>query len=315
MAAPLLQLGEFQFTVPDGVHEALDRNISWSWPEQGRLMRKPATQFTGPNLDSITLSGVIYPGNTGRQSTIDDLRRMGDEGKPLMLTDGLGRVYGQFTMVSIREGRRLFAQGGAARRIDFTIELLEYGPDDPGNRASPLAASGLNGFASAATGAVKSLVPLTSAASAFGATANIAGVFQSPAIASAASLAGFSSSSIGAVATQVAQPNRGLIGQVLEATGLSALNPNQEGGWLAAGLNAARMVQQVSSGRGPEVLGIALEGLQGLGVQLGGQLIQEIAGPASPAMREMVNAAASLAPILNVDPFITEQVRNALLPD
>lgn len=315
MTAPLLQLGEFQFTVPNGVHESLDRTVSWSWPEQGRLMRKPATQFTGPNLDTISLSGVIYPGHSGRQATIDDLRRMGNEGKPYMLTDGLGRVYGQFTMVSIQEGRSLFAQGGAARRIDFTIELREYGADDPGNRASPLAASGLTGFAAAATGAVKGIPGLATAASSFGITSNLSSLFAGGGSIGAAALAGFTSGDLGAVASQVAPPDRGLIGRVLDATGLSALSPTQEGGWLAAGLNAAAMAQQISNGRGREVLSTALTGLQGLGGELLGNVTQEIAGPsAGPVLRQLANAAGTLGPILNVDPFITDQVRAALTP-
>lgn len=315
-AAPLLQLGDFQFTVPNGVHESLDRSMAWSWPEQGRLLRKPATQFTGPGLDSISLSGVIYPGHSGKQNTIDDLRKMGDAGKPYMLTDGLGRVYGQFTMVGIQEGRSLFAQGGAARRIDFTIELLEYGPDDPGNRASPLAASGLTGFAAAATGAVKGIPGLATAASGLGLTGNLSQLFTGGGDIGAAALAGFGNGELGAVASQVAPEGRGLIGRVLDATGLSSLDPTQAGGWLAAGLNAAAMVQQVSSGRGREVLGTALEGLQGLGTELLGNVTQDIAGPeAGPVLKQLANAAGTIAPLLNVDPFITDQVRAALTPD
>ena len=125
--------------------------------------------------------------------------------------------------------------------------------------------------------------------------------------------AGFTDGALGAVASQVSGGNLPLLGGALNALGLQGLDPTQAGGWLAAGLDAAEMVGQLATGRGPDVAGIALGQLQGLAAGTLQSVLGDVAGAAAPALGDMVNAAGSLAPILNVDPQITAQVRSLLV--
>lgn len=311
--SPLLQLGEFQFSLQNGVHQVMGRELTWRWPEQGRILRKPALQFTGAGLDRINLEGVIYPSHSGGQGTIDQLKGMGDTGEPYMLTDGLGRVYGLFAINRVQEGRTLFMDTGAARRIEFTIELVEYGEDNPGARGNPFSASQFSGFAAAAQEAVASVASNLDFGTAFD-VASWASDGQFLLDSDAARLAGFDTGALGAVASQVTSANRPQIGGALGAFGLQALNGTQSTAWTSVGLNPVGLAQQMAAGRGPNVVSVAVEQLRSAGTTALQGLITDLAGGAGAtgAMGEIVNAAGSLAPILNVDPFVTEQVRGVL---
>ena len=74
MARPLFQLGSFQFDLPNGVPQTLDRTAEYRWEVQDRLLRDPAAQFMGPGSQQITLDGVLFPGFSGRQTTMETLR-------------------------------------------------------------------------------------------------------------------------------------------------------------------------------------------------------------------------------------------------
>ena len=74
MARPLFQLGDFQFDLPNGVPQSLDRTAEFRWEQQDRLLRDPALQFMGPGAQEITLDGVLLPGLSGTQGTMETLR-------------------------------------------------------------------------------------------------------------------------------------------------------------------------------------------------------------------------------------------------
>lgn len=310
--SPLMQLGEFQFSLVNGVHQSLDRKLSWRWPEQARILRKPALQFTGPSADVITLDGVIYPSHSGRQRTIDDLRAMADEGKPYMLTDGLGRVYGLVAIVAITEKRTLFLDTNAARRIEFQIQLTEYGPDNPGERANPLTSTKFSGYASKAAQAANFTPVQTGPGSAY----QILDWTTSADFLATSTIArdrGFTTGDLGFLSSQVSEPNKPQLSGALTSMGLSTLSPTQSDGWASAGLSATGMVEQMAAGRGPSVVSAALGQLQGLGGPQLQSTIAAVAGGSTPAMQDITRAAGSIIPGLNIDPKITSGVLSAIL--
>lgn len=303
MARPLFQLGSFQFDLPNGVPQTLDRTAEYRWESQDRLLRDPALQFLGPGGQEITLEGQLFPGFSGRQSTMETLRELAAQGQPQMLTDGLGRVFGKWAIRGIREGLGTFAPGGGARQITFGVSLTRYVEDNPGEAASPLALA----FKSTAKLGLDATLPsFIEGGSAFDATA---WARTNPA-AIAAKGAGFSLGQLATITRSIA--NQDFVGAALRAFGLDPLSTAQQNVWAGLGISAAQMAQQMALGRGAPAMSVALGALQpatsSMLTTLGGS-----AGGAA-ALSSMVRDTATIATMLDVDPVITDAVRQAVQP-
>jgi phage protein U len=305
MTRPLFQLGNFQFDLPNGVPQTLDRTAEYRWETQDRLLRDPAAQFLGPGRQEITLDGQLFPGFSGRQSTMETLRELATQGQPQMLTDGLGRVYGKWAIKQIREGLSTFAPGGGARQIGFSISLVRYVEDNPGEAASPLSMNNASSYAGITSNALAGLTALTSPGSAFQ-SLSWASIPQFSATAVAAQGAGFSLGQLGAITRSIASND--YVGAALNAFGLSSLSTQQQGIWTQLGISAAQMVQQMTLGRGAPAMSVALDALRpatsGMLTTLGGS------GGGAAALSSLVRDAATIATMLDVDPFITGAVRD-----
>ena len=305
MTRPLFQLGSFQFDLPNGVPQTLDRTAEYRWESQDRLLRDPAVQFVGPGQQQITLDGELFPGFSGRQTTIETLRELATKGQPQMLTDGLGRVYGKWAIRSLREGLSTFAPGGGARQISFSIGLVRYVEDDPGQAASPLSMNNASSYAGITSAALAAVAPLASGASAFQAL----GWATDPQFSdtyTAASSAGFSLGQLGAITRSIASNN--YVGAALNAFGLSTLSTQQQGVWTQLGISAAQMTQQMTLGRGAPAMSVALGALR----PASSSMLTTLGGSAggAAALSSLVRDTATIATMLDVDPFITEAVRD-----
>lgn len=309
MTRPLFQLGSFQFDLPNGAPQTLERTAEYRWESQDRLLRDPAVQFLGPGSQEISLEGVLFPGFSGKQTTVETLRELAAQGKPQMLTDGLGRVYGKWAIRSLREGLSTFAPGGGARQISFNVSLTRYVEDDPGQAASPLSMNNASSYAGVTSNALAGLSPLTSGGSAFQ-SLSWATSPQFSATAVAAQNAGFSLGQLGAITNSIA--NNDYVGAALGAFGLSGLSTAQQGVWGQLAINGAQLAQQMAQGRGAPAMSVALDALRpatnSMLTTLGGS-----AGGAS-ALQALVRDAATIATMLDVDPFITDAVRQAVQP-
>lgn len=122
-------LGEYRFSISTAAYDNFERSSSWRWTEQSRIGRRPALQYAGPGKDDITLAGTIYPFYSGGIGQLPKMREMADTGKPLMLVDGLGKVWGKWCIKSISETQSSFLQGGVPRKIVFRLSLARYGED------------------------------------------------------------------------------------------------------------------------------------------------------------------------------------------
>jgi phage protein U len=56
---------------------------------------------------------------------------MADTGQAWILIDGAGRSHGRWFISGISETRSELLRSGAARKIDFTINLTRYWGSDP----------------------------------------------------------------------------------------------------------------------------------------------------------------------------------------
>ena len=126
----MLALGDFRFEIATAAYQKLAYSQSWRWPEQARITREPALQFMGKNAAEIDLDGVIYPSFKGGLGQIEAMRALADQGKPLSLVDGLGRVWGAWVITDLGDTRTLFTDDGQARRLEFRLKLKAYGEDE-----------------------------------------------------------------------------------------------------------------------------------------------------------------------------------------
>lgn len=128
--APMLMLGDFQFSLNTAAFQELNRAAEYRWASQERFGKHEALQYTGPGADTITLPGVLYPTFRGGGGQISKLRALAAQGKPQLLIDGTGNVLGRWVIESVEERKSHFAALGAARKIEFTVKLRHFDGGD-----------------------------------------------------------------------------------------------------------------------------------------------------------------------------------------
>jgi len=126
----MLALGPFRFEVGQATYQSLAMSQSWRWSEQARLNREPALQFTGRDPAEIRLQGVQFPGFDAGLARVEEMRALADQGKPLQLVDGLGRVWGSWVIVEVGDTRSVLMDDGQPRRVSFEMKLKAYGEDE-----------------------------------------------------------------------------------------------------------------------------------------------------------------------------------------
>lgn len=119
----MMALGLFVFSLDTAPYSEFQRQVGYRHPGNNRVGRRPSHQFTGPDDETITLSGRLLPELSGGEWTLAVLEIMADTGDSYTLIEGTGRYYGQFVIDSLDTKRTHFFQDGAARACDFTIKL------------------------------------------------------------------------------------------------------------------------------------------------------------------------------------------------
>jgi phage protein U len=144
----MAKLGDFMFSLDTAAFQDLQRVSEYKWQALERIGRKPAQQFIGIGADTITLSGVIHPHYRGGIGQIGKMRAMAGNGKSLPLVyafESVGQFCGQWCIMSITEGRKVFFSDGRPRHIEFSITLSEYGPDNEAVMAANALLSAISG--------------------------------------------------------------------------------------------------------------------------------------------------------------------------
>ena len=119
----MMTLGFFVFSRLTVPYQASQHDMVWRHPTNSRIGARPSAQFLGVGDETLTLSGVLMPEITGGELSLEALRKMADTGKAYPLIEGRGTVTGFFVIEKISKGRSEFFSDGAARKIEFTIEL------------------------------------------------------------------------------------------------------------------------------------------------------------------------------------------------
>ncbi len=126
----MMKLGDFAFGIDTAAYQELEREYSWRWAKVERLMSKPVNQFVGPDLDAVTLRGVIYPAfarNSDGLAQVPAMKAAADKGEAMVMVDGNGRVWGDFCIERLRETQSAFMSDGSPRKVEFEITLREEG--------------------------------------------------------------------------------------------------------------------------------------------------------------------------------------------
>lgn len=129
MSKVMMALGNYRFSLSTAAYDTLKRTDAWRWTSQDRLTRAPAKQFLGRGETKITLDGTIYPHYRGGLGQLKAMRAEADKGEPLILTDGLGNIWGKFIIEEITESTSGHTAEGVGMKIDFSLSITSYGED------------------------------------------------------------------------------------------------------------------------------------------------------------------------------------------
>ena len=120
----LASLGLFVFEPFKVAFDELQQKINYRYGTGNAVGGRPRMQYIGPDNDTISFSGVVYPELAGSNvASIDELIAMGNTGKTYALLDGTGRFYGMFYIESINRNQSHLLTNGSPRKIGFDITL------------------------------------------------------------------------------------------------------------------------------------------------------------------------------------------------
>jgi|GEM_PF-505616 len=126
----MMQLGNFQFSISTAAYQDLHRTVEYRWVEMQRIAHRPSLQFVGVGKDEIELRGVILPTFKGGIHQVDILRTYAQKGRPQTLATGRGENWGPWCVRSITDEQSTMTLKGTPLKIEFTVHLSYYGPDD-----------------------------------------------------------------------------------------------------------------------------------------------------------------------------------------
>ena len=212
----MLGWGEFRFEIDTLAYQAFSLHQSWRWPEQARIQRDSALQFVGRSAAEIELKGVIYPSFKGGLGQIEAMRTLADAGKPQVLVDGLGRIWGSWVLVDIGDTRTLFTDDGQARKLEFTLKLKAYGEDDVAQaRLKPWVASASGNLVAQATAQLDALAQAADALPDITEATTMSAV--APAVTATRALVGEVTQTVAGVARAVGQAVSETVGSVRQS--------------------------------------------------------------------------------------------------
>ncbi|AIC09975.1 phage tail protein [Xylella fastidiosa] len=132
----LMMLGGYTFSLASLVYQELARVNEYRWAAIERYGQRDARQYTGPGDESIELPGIAYPDWQGQRASLEELRALAAQGKPLQLIDSNGVIHGWYVIERIEERQSDHHPNGTPRRIEFTLALQRVN-DDHAVEATP----------------------------------------------------------------------------------------------------------------------------------------------------------------------------------
>ncbi|HBR1366666.1 TPA: phage tail protein [Klebsiella pneumoniae] len=125
----MMVYGLFVFELSTIPYQQLQLARSWRHVKNDRVGRSASWQYIGAGDTQLTLSGLLYPEITGGNLSLGVLSTMAFTGLAWPLIDGVGSIYGMYTLADLRETHQEFDRYGQAKKIEFTITLQRVDAD------------------------------------------------------------------------------------------------------------------------------------------------------------------------------------------
>ena len=123
----LIALGSFRFSVSGASYRELQVANRYSWVQVKRVGGDPALQFTGAEVATVNINGVLFPSSKKQgYEQIPALKALADKGKPLQMVDGLGNALGEWVIVEVNQTQSAFTGVGLPKKIEFAMSLMRY---------------------------------------------------------------------------------------------------------------------------------------------------------------------------------------------
>ncbi len=120
----MMSLGKFLFELRSVPYKTQQRTTEYRLAEHLGVGSKPQYQPIGQGEDQQTLGGTLYPEITSGAPSLQQLRDMQSQGEAYTLIDGNGYVHAKWYIKSIDETSSEFLRDGIARKIEFSITLV-----------------------------------------------------------------------------------------------------------------------------------------------------------------------------------------------
>jgi phage protein U len=127
--SPQFVIGGIQLTVDDYAADTFKISSGHRWPKQERIAHETALQSVGPDVKGLSLSGTAHHQYGGSMFQLDQLEAKMDEGKPVIVTHGTGKVFGKYCIVSIDNDHGKLMDDGRSLENKWSIKLEKYGKD------------------------------------------------------------------------------------------------------------------------------------------------------------------------------------------
>lgn len=124
----LMTLGPIRFSVQETAYQRLRRETEVRTARMDRAGGKTARQVLGTD-QTLELEGVVYGAQRGGLGRVQSFHDLAEDQQPLMLTDGMGNVWGRYVVERVDEDATLHTPYGAPLRQAFRINLGRYGED------------------------------------------------------------------------------------------------------------------------------------------------------------------------------------------
>ena len=122
----MMLLGGAVFSVNTTTYDRITRAARFQWQSIQVIGRRPVYQYLGHGENSITMNGRVYPGQYGSRAQLLILEKSAGLGIPMPLFTGGGLTLGAWCITAYSEIEGEPLQSGSSRRIDFTVELVQY---------------------------------------------------------------------------------------------------------------------------------------------------------------------------------------------
>lgn len=119
-----MTLGVYVFCIYTTSYQTLSRHMAWRHASTARIGARAASQFLGPDDETVRLSGVVYPeiAKLGAVSLLL-LEQMAKSGASYLLISAASKVWGRFVITALDVTHTELLKDGTPAKIEFTIEL------------------------------------------------------------------------------------------------------------------------------------------------------------------------------------------------